>query len=104
MSNRLWVDIFIFYFLESFIYFLFSLVALSQGRSLVMVLGLLIAASSFVAEHTHVLGCSGLVVLAPKLDSISSVVEGQGLSCSAVCRIFPDKGSNLCCLHWQADS
>lgn len=51
MSNRFWVDIFIFYFLESFIYFLFSLVALSGGRSLVVVLGLLIAASSFVAEH-----------------------------------------------------
>ena len=24
------------------------------------------------------------------------------LSCSEVCGIFPDKGSNLCLLHWQA--
>ena len=26
------------------------------------------------------------------------------LSCSAACAIFPDQGSNLCPLHWQADS
>ena len=28
----------------------------------------------------------------------------HGLSCSAVCVIFPDQGSNLCPLHWQEDS
>ena len=28
----------------------------------------------------------------------------NGLSCSAACGIFPDQGSNLCLLHWQADS
>ena len=33
-----------------------------------------------------------------------SVVVSHGLSCSAACRIFPDQGSNLCPLHWQADS
>ena len=27
-----------------------------------------------------------------------------GLSCSAACGIFLDLGSNLCPLHWQADS
>ena len=26
-----------------------------------------------------------------------------GLSCSEVCGIFPDEGSNLCLLHWQMD-
>ena len=26
------------------------------------------------------------------------------LSCSKACGIFPDQGSNLCLLHWQADS
>ena len=26
------------------------------------------------------------------------------LSCSVACGIFPDQGSNLCPLHWQADS
>ena len=33
-----------------------------------------------------------------------SVVVAHGLSCSAACGIFPDRGSNLCPLHWQADS
>ena len=26
------------------------------------------------------------------------------LSCSPACGIFPDQGSNLCPLHWPADS
>ena len=33
-----------------------------------------------------------------------SVVVAHGPSCSATCGIFPDQGSNLCRLHWQADS
>ena len=33
-----------------------------------------------------------------------SVVVAHGLSCSAACGIFPDQGSNLCPLHWQAYS
>ena len=28
----------------------------------------------------------------------------HGLSCSTARGIFPDQGSNLCPLHWQADS
>ena len=28
----------------------------------------------------------------------------RGLSCSAVGGVLPDQGSNLCILHWQADS
>jgi len=28
----------------------------------------------------------------------------HGLSCSAACGIFAEKGSNLCPLHWQVDS
>ena len=34
----------------------------------------------------------------------ASAVVGHGLSCSAACGIFLDQGSNLCPLHWQADS
>ena len=34
----------------------------------------------------------------------SSVVVAHGPSCSAACGIFPDQGSNLCPLHWLADS
>ena len=33
-----------------------------------------------------------------------SVVVAHGPSCSMACGIFPDQGSNLCPLHWQADS
>ena len=33
-----------------------------------------------------------------------SVVVAHGPSCSAACGILPDQGSNLCPLHWQADS
>ena len=33
-----------------------------------------------------------------------SVVVAHAPSCSAACGIFPDQGSNLCPLHWQADS
>ena len=28
----------------------------------------------------------------------------HGVSCSSVCRIFPDSGSNLCLVRWQVDS
>ena len=33
-----------------------------------------------------------------------SVIVPHGPSCSAACGILPDQGSNLCPLHWQADS
>ena len=33
-----------------------------------------------------------------------SVTVAHGPSCSAACGIFPDQGSDLCPLHWQADS
>ena len=33
-----------------------------------------------------------------------SIVVAHGPSCSAACGIFPDRGSNPCPLHWQADS
>ena len=34
----------------------------------------------------------------------ASIVVAHGLSCSTACGIFPDPRSNLCPLHWQADS
>ena len=36
--------------------------------------------------------------------SAGSIVVADGLSCSEACGIFPAQGSNLCPLHWQADS
>ena len=38
------------------------------------------------------------------LWSTGSVVVAHGLRCSETCGIFQDQGSNLCLLHWQADS
>ena len=34
----------------------------------------------------------------------ASIVVAHELNCSVACGIFPDQGSNLCPLHWQADS
>ena len=42
--------------------------------------------------------------LARGLQSASSAAVVYGLSCSVACGILPDQGSNLCTLHWQADS
>ena len=54
--------------------------------------------------------CAGLSLSWPLLlrstcsRRAGSVVVAHGPSCSAACGIFPDQGSNLCPLHWQADS
>ena len=37
-------------------------------------------------------------------EHMRSVVMAQGFNCSVACGIFPDQGSNLCPLSWQADS
>ena len=66
------------------------LVAASRGCSPVTVRGLLRAVASLVAEHGH--------------QSSGSVVVAHGLHCPEACGIFPDQGSNMCLLHWQADS
>ena len=38
------------------------------------------------------------------LQCVGSILVAHGLSCSAVCGIFPDQGLNLHLLLWQADS
>ena len=54
--------------------------------------------------------CAGLSLSRPLLwrstgsRRAGSVVVAHGLSCSAACGIFPDRGSNPCPLQWQADS
>ena len=54
--------------------------------------------------------CAGLSLSRPLLlrstgsNRAGSVIVAHGPSCSAACGIFPDQGSNLCPLHWQADS
>ena len=44
------------------------------------------------------------VVAAPQTLEQGLVVVMLGLSCSAACGVFPDQESNLCLVHWQADS
>ena len=60
------------------------------GLSLTAVSRLLILVASLVSEHV--------------LWSTGSVVVAHRLSCSTVCGIFPDQGSNPWPLNWQADS
>ena len=53
--------------------------------------------------------CAGLSLSRPLLlrstgsRRAGSVTVAHGPSCSTVCGIFPDQGSNPCPLHWQAD-
>ena len=67
----------------------------------------------WVAQAPGLAGCSSCstaehlvssAVVAPGLSSTGSTVVVHGLSCSTVRGIFPDQGSNLCLLCWQADS
>ena len=73
----------------------------------VSVRGLSLAAAS---EGHSSLWCAGLSLSRPLLLRSTgsrregSVVVAHGPSCSAVCGIFPDQGSNPRPLHWQADS
>ena len=39
-----------------------------------------------------------------RAQALGSVNAALGLSCPAVCVVFPNQGSNLCPLHWQMDS
>ena len=67
-----------------------SLVAASRAYSLVVVLRLLIAVASLVAEH--------------RLCRVESFrTYGSGAYCGSACGIFPDQGLNPCPLLWQAD-
>ena len=52
------------------------------------------------ASHCSGFSCCGAWALGAR----ASVVVAHGLSCSVACGILPDQGSNLCPLHWQADS
>ena len=70
--------------------------------------------SSFSAQASHcgVFSCFGAQALTwegfcscdSQLQSTGSIIAAPGLSCSMACGIFVIQGSNLCLLHWQADS
>ena len=52
-------------------------------------------------SHGHFIVVTSMIVKHGILGSVAVVL---GLSCSAACGLFLDKESNLCPLHWQADS
>ena len=76
----------------------FSVVVESSGSSLFALLRLLTAMAFPVGKH----GLQG--TRTPLLLHVGSGVVVCGLSCLTACGIFLDHGSNLCLLHWQADS
>ena len=68
--------------------------------------------SVFSCCRAWALGCLGFIscimwaqqLPLPGSQSTGSVVVAHGFSCFEACGIFPDRGSNLCLLHWQMDS
>ena len=56
--------------------------------------------SSAWVSHCSGFSCYG----AQALGAQASVVAAHRLSCSTACGILLDQGSNLCLLHWPADS
>ena len=97
---KLLPPLFLFFFFNLFIYFWLCWVFVSvRGLSLV-------AASGGHSSSR----CAGLSLSQPLLlrstgsRRAGSVVVAHRPRCSAACGVFPDQGSNLCLLHWQADS
>ena len=98
------VILYLFFFFNKFIYLF---IYLWLCWVFVSVQGLSLVAESGGHSSSR---CAGLSLSRPLLlrstgsRRASSVVVAHGLSCSAVCGIFPDQGSNPCPLHWQAGS
>ena len=76
----------------------FSLVAASKGCSSLQ-------CTSFSLQRLPLLQSMGSRAHGlQQLWHTGSIVVLHGLSCSLVCGVFPNRGSNPCLLHWQADS
>ena len=96
LSESLLIELHLFFFkFYLFIYLWLCWVFVSvRGLSLVAASG----------DHSSS-RCAGLSLSRPLLlRSTGSATVAHGPSRSAACGIFPDQGSNLCSLHWQADS
>ena len=77
--------------------------AASEDRSPVAELRLLTAVAPLAVEH----GLQGTLAsgaVTHTLNGCRFSSCGTKADCSATCGIFPHQGSNLCFLHWQADS
>ena len=57
----------------------------------------LLSSCSAQASHCSGFSCCG----AQALGCMGSVVVAHGLSCSVVCGIFQDQGSNSCLIYWR---
>ena len=80
-----------------------SLVAAISSCSLAAVRRFLTGVASLAAGH-ELQGAWASVFAAPGRWSTGSIVVVHELSCSTARGIFPTQESNLCLLHWQADS
>ena len=82
-----------------------SFVAVSGSCSLAAVHKLpIVAEHGLQGAQASVVAAHCLIDVALRLQSTGSIVLLQRLNFSAACVIFLDKGSNLCLLHWLADS
>ena len=79
-----------------------SLVAATGGCSLAAALRLLTVVASLAVGHG--LQARGLSRRGSCALSTGSVVLAHRLHSNLACGIFLDQGSNLCPLHWQANS
>ena len=87
-------------FIYLFIYFWLCCVFVSvQGPSLVVASG-----GHSSSRHAGLSLSQPLLLRSTGSRHAGSVIVAHGPSCSVACGIFPDQGSNLCPLHWQADS
>ena len=107
IGNQLTLTLSFFFLINLFIYFWLSwvfvavrglsLVAASGGYSSLRCAGFslrwLLLLRSTGSRHTGFSSCG-----------TRALFVAHGLSCSAACGIFPDKGWNPCPLHWQVDS
>ena len=101
------IYLFIFYFLKNIYLFIYLFIYLWLCWVFVSVRGLSLVAASGGHSSSR---CAGLSLSRPLLlwstgsRRAGSVIVAHGPSCSAACGIFPDQGSSLCPLYWQADS
>ena len=98
-------SIYIYFFLKKFTFFYLFIYDCVESSFLCEGLSPVAASGDHSSSR-----CAGLPLSQPLLlrstgsRCAGSVIVAHGPSCSVACGIFPDRGSNPCPLHWQADS
>ena len=106
-TGKVWEATQSFFFFKELLYLFIYLIYLWLCWVFISVRGLSLVAASGGHSSSR---CAGLSLSQPLLlrstgsRHAGSVVVAHGPSCSVACGIFPDQGSNLCPLRWQADS